>query len=260
MYHPETYWNDVAKRIAARQEEKRIAGDDEPYYRYKRNKFLSLLCRIDFKNKTVLEVGSGPGGNLVEVLKQGPKEMHGVDIADDMIAVSRQLVREGQATISKINGEKIPYPDQYFDISFTSTVLQHNTDESMLHSLMNEIIRVTGQDIYLFEKIEKKIRGTENCVGRPVSYYRDFFEARGFALQEVVFLNIKISYLVSGAIRKLFNNRSRKEGEPVSALSSFLQKSTLPLTAALDKLFRSKRNVAMMHFTKSVKTRLPALS
>ena len=44
-YHPEPYWSDVAKRIKARKGKNVIAGDDEPYYRYKRERFLDLLKR-----------------------------------------------------------------------------------------------------------------------------------------------------------------------------------------------------------------------
>lgn len=70
-YHPEKYWSEVAKVIKKRENGKNvIAGDDEPYYRYKRQKFLSLLHSIDFSNKTLLEIGCGPGGNLIEVSKK----------------------------------------------------------------------------------------------------------------------------------------------------------------------------------------------
>jgi len=44
---------------------------------YKRKKFLQLLQSIDFKNKIVLEMRSGPGGNLEEVYRQNPKELQG---------------------------------------------------------------------------------------------------------------------------------------------------------------------------------------
>ena len=53
-YHPEEYWTEVADRIASRKDENVIAGDDEPYYRYKRKKFLNLLHQVPFKGKTVL--------------------------------------------------------------------------------------------------------------------------------------------------------------------------------------------------------------
>ena len=42
-YNPETYWSEVAKRIKSRKGKNIIAGDDEPFYRYKRKKFLKML-------------------------------------------------------------------------------------------------------------------------------------------------------------------------------------------------------------------------
>ena len=74
-YHPEKYWSEVSELIKQRNDDNVIAGDDEPYYRYKRNRFLEILSTIDFNNKNVLEVGCGPGGNLIEVLKKNPKNL-----------------------------------------------------------------------------------------------------------------------------------------------------------------------------------------
>jgi ubiquinone/menaquinone biosynthesis C-methylase UbiE len=250
MYHPEPYWNDVAKRISQREGIKIIAGDDEPYYRYKRKKFLKLLNSIDFHNKIVLEIGSGPGGNLFEIIKKEPKELHGIDISDEMIRISRKFLEGKNVTVTKTNGQQIPFPENYFDLSFTSTVLQHNTDEGMLENRINEICRVTNTDIYIFEKIEKTVKGTELCMGRPIEFYSSLFAENGFQLQKSRFLDIQVSYLVSGAIRKVLNHRKRKEGEPMSGISKVLQKLSLPVTSVLDDVFKSKRELAMLHFRK----------
>ncbi len=109
MYHPEPYWNEVAKRISRREEEKIIAGDDEPYYRYKREKFLKLFDKIDFQDKIVLEVGSGPGGNLFEILKKQPKELHGVDISHGMVDLSRKILNRKRVVINKTDGQNLPF-------------------------------------------------------------------------------------------------------------------------------------------------------
>jgi len=60
VYHPEPYWNTVAKRISYRDKFDLIEGEREPYYRYKRKKVIKLFDKIDFQDKIVLEVGSGP--------------------------------------------------------------------------------------------------------------------------------------------------------------------------------------------------------
>lgn len=249
-YYPEPYWNDVAKRIAARTNARVIAGDDEPYYQYKRQQFLKLLHVIPFADKTVLEIGSGPGGNLAAVYNQHPKALYGVDISEEMIELSKQLLSGKNIQLQKINGVSLPFATNYFDVSFTSTVLQHITDEAMLEDLINEMCRVTTNDIYIFERIESRIKGTELCAGRPTHYYETLFSKHQFVLGKTTFLNIHISYFVSGVIRKLFNPRTKKEGEPISTISRILQKSTLPVTAALDPLLKRKRELAMLHFRK----------
>ena len=247
-YHPESYWNEVAKRISGRNDNKLLAGDDEPFYTYKRKKFLKLFNQIPFNNKIVLEIGSGPGGNLNEILKVSPKELHGADVSDEMINLSSRLLKTANIKVDKIDGETLPYLSKYFDISFTSTVLQHNTDEKMLKCIIKEICRVSGSDIYIFERIEKKIKGNKLNLGRPVSYYKEIFEQNSFKLIETEFLYIQISYLICGAIRKVFNSRKRKEGEPISRPAYYLQRIFLPITSILDPIFKEKRDLAMLHF------------
>ena len=248
IYEPEKYWNDVAARIAERSSGRTVAGDDEPFYHYKRKKLLALLKKVDFSNKIVLEIGPGPGGNLKEVLSLQPKEVHGADISKEMLAIARDELKGHNVTLQKINNAGLPYPDKFFDVVYTVTVLQHNTNRKMLERTINEMCRITRKDVYIFERIEKTIRGTELCLGRPVTYYEQLFIQQGLELRKTSFLNIPVSYLVCGVIRKLFNKKNRKEGEPESAISIKLQKSVLPLTSILDPVFKTNRELAMLHF------------
>lgn len=249
-YHPEPYWNVVATNIAQRSGSNIIAGDDEPYYRYKRRKFLTLLNRLSFRNKKVLEIGPGPGGNIAEILQHSPREIHGADISSSMLEMAQSRIDDPRATFTKIDGVSMPYENEAFDISFTSTVLQHNTDEKMLKALCAEICRVSRQEVVLFEKIEKQIKGTELCLGRPVTYYEGLMRAHGFELMEKEFLNIPVSFMICGAARRLFTKAGHHEGEPLPRLARFIQTITLPLTSKLDKLFPSTREVAMLRFSR----------
>jgi ubiquinone/menaquinone biosynthesis C-methylase UbiE len=250
-YHPEPYWSEVAKKIGSRKGNNIIAGDDEPFYRYKRQRFLQLLHSFKFTNKDVLEIGHGPGGNLVEVWAQKPKSLTGIDISADMIALATKNVSE-KINLVKINGSTIPFEDNYFNVAFTATVLQHNTDEVMLKSLIEEICRVTNQNVILFERIEPIVKGDELCYGRPVSYYEKIFNNNGFVLESSEFINIQISYLVCGAIRKLFNPKTRKEGDPLTKTALYLQNITLPITKILDRIFVSKRDLGKLVFRKTI--------
>jgi SAM-dependent methyltransferase len=245
-YQVEPYWSQVAQRIRERGDKNLIAGDDEPFYRYKRKEFLRLLHEVVWKGISVLEIGCGPGGNLIEIAKHQPDRLAGADISAEMIALAKNNTPTG-IEFFHTNGTTLPFENKEFDVCFSATVLQHNTDEKMLTQLINEMSRVSVTDIYIFERIEKVIKGDELCYGRPVEYYKKLFAVNGFEVISSSFINIQVSYLVCGAIRKLFNPSSRKEGEPLTSFSIFLQKITLPVTSILDKIFKSERDLCRIH-------------
>ena len=249
-YDPQNYWNDVAQHISNRNDNNIIAGDDEPYYRYKRKMFLNLFDSIGFANKKVLEVGPGPGGNLQYLLQKNCKEMAGADISEQMIRLAKKNLQGTTISIHKTDGFTLDFTDNYFDITFTSTVLQHVTDENQLQQLIKSICRVSSSEVVIFERIENKITGHESNLGRPVSYYADIFKNNGFTLHTTRFLPVRASYIICGAIRKLFNPKSRKEGEPISKISRILQTIALPATKVLDKLIPAKSDLCMLYFKK----------
>ena len=246
-YHPEKYWSEVASLINQRGESNVIAGDDEPFYWYKRVKFLKLLKTVNFANKIVLEVGCGPGGNLIEISQLGPKKLVGADISNDMVELARKNVPPS-IDIFKTNGTVLPFENTSFDIIITATVLQHNTDETMLISLIKELCRVSNEKVVVFERIENNILGDDLCIGRPIGYYSKIFKDFGFKLVDSEFINIRVSYYVCGIIRKVFNSSKRKEGEPLNQFSVYLQKFTLIITRPLDRIFKSNKDLAKLTF------------
>lgn len=246
-YPVEEYWSDVANRIASRSNDSVVAGDDEPFYDYKRERFLKLLHSVHFTGKKVLEVGSGPGGNLMEVWKHQPALLYGADISADMIRLASGRV-PADIKFVKTDGGSLPFEDRFFDIVFTATVLQHNTNQETLGKLVSEICRVSGSQVYLFERIESSLKGDVLNHGRPVSFYENLMRQHGFTLAHHKFINIQTSYMMAGATRKLLNSKNRKEGEPLSKVSIMVQKAFMPLTRVLDKIFKAERDLAMMCF------------
>ena len=153
--------------------------------------------------------------------------------------------------VQKIDGYSLPFDSNYFDIVFTSTVLQHNTDEVQLKELIKNICRVSGSEVIIFERIEKDITGHETNLGRPIGYYSQLFKENGFSLIGSRFLPIQASYFLCGTIRKLFNRGDRVEGEPVTRFSYLLESCILPVTSFIDKLIPSKRDLGMLRFTRT---------
>src|SRR5258705_2139865 len=181
-YIPESYWDEVARQIKLRKGGNPVAGDDEPYYRYKRNKFLKLLNSINFADKKVLEIGSGPGGNLLEIYNHRPAALYGADISDEMIELSQKNTGNRNITILKTNGSQLPFSAGYFDIVITATVLQHISDEKVLNTLVESMCRVVTDDIYIFERVERKKIVSETNTGRTVNEYAGYFTRNNFYL------------------------------------------------------------------------------
>jgi hypothetical protein len=105
--------------------------------------------------------------------------------------------------------------------------------------------------VVLFERIEHKITGHETNVGRPVEYYSEIFADNGYKLVDTQFLNIQASYIVCGTIRKVFNKKSRTEGQSVAGVSKFLENATLPLTKLVDRFVKQKRDLGMLRFIRN---------
>jgi ubiquinone/menaquinone biosynthesis C-methylase UbiE len=247
-YNVESYWDRVAGQIELRDRSNLIAGDDEPFYKYKRKLFVRLFDTIDFKHKKVMEIGCGPGGNLLLLTGKECKKITGVDISASMLELAARNLKNSDVELKKIDGITLPFPNGSYDLVFTSTVLQHNTDEIKLRQLIREIGRVAEKEIIIFERIEKKIKGNDTNTGRPVDFYQKLFAENRFTLTNTRFIQIQASHFIMGGIRKLFNKKDRDEGAPVSRSSRILQRFFLPLTKLADRIIPSRRDLAMLHF------------
>jgi len=254
-YRPEAYWSRVAQEIDKR-ESRYVAGDDNPYYRYKRLRFLhKFLDTIDFQSQVVLEVGIGPGGNLQHIATHHrPRKLLGADVSQKMLAIATSNLSPHHAVaLTKIDGIALPYPDQSVDTSFTVTVLQHNTDEHMCSSLVHELCRVTKTTIVTIEDIgtNRALGCRGDWIGRRVDVYRSIFEADGFRLHSVEFLNTKVSrawHRVVFGFYKRAIARQHREGDPMLKAFQYLIGLPMPITRILDDLFVDKRDLAKMVF------------
>ncbi len=148
-YDPATYWSDVANRASQRPRGQEVAGNDAPYYRYKRQLFLErFLASIPVEGQSLLEVGCGPGGNLRELAQRKPSRLVGCDVAPGMIELAQETVEDLGVEVKLIDGPALPFGDLEFAISITVTVLMHNP-ANRVASLAEEMAHVTRSSIYL---------------------------------------------------------------------------------------------------------------
>jgi ubiquinone/menaquinone biosynthesis C-methylase UbiE len=139
-----------------------LAGHDGPFHRYKRSMTLQRLATIDAEGKSVLELGSGPGGNLLALHEFGAGRLVGCDIAPEMVRLARRNVGD-RADIRQLEGPTLPLDDREVDVALTVTVLQHNPDEAVL-ALLDELTRVAKSTLELIEDTTTfRPRSWEGC-------------------------------------------------------------------------------------------------
>ena len=217
-YHPESYWSRVANEIKKRGPQNRLAGDDNPFFRYKRQKFLArFLSTIEFNSKVVLEVGLGPGGNLLQIVRTSrPRRVIGIDISSEMLDLAGKTLKgyETVVELHKCDGEHFPLADAAVDLTFTATVLHHNTDTHMFQGLVSEVCRVTRHTVVLMEDT-----GGHYCdasyVARPVEAYEAECRKHGFKLRNRQYLGLRASRRAHDRIRRLLDSPNHLEGEPL---------------------------------------------
>ncbi len=255
-YHPEPYWSRVAREIGKRGGKSYVAGDDNPFFRYKREKFLThFLGRIDFRSKIVLEVGPGPGGNLLQVVRAGARRAIGVDISGEMLRLAAENLSECGSIVElhKTEGYRLPLPDRAVDLAFTVTVLQHNTDISMFQSLVPEICRVTRERIVLMEDTTRKPTRPDpdrSFVGRPVEVYEAECQKHGFQLAARQYLKVRVSRKAYQLVKGLLVSLNHQEGDPYGLFPVMVLKLLLAFARPFDQLVPNDRDLTKMVFVR----------
>lgn len=86
----------------------------------------AMLNVSEVGNSTIfLDVGCGAGGASALARKRGA-EVHGVDVAKELLSFARLQVPDGTFQVGDI--ENLPYKDGMFDLVFASNSLQYSED------------------------------------------------------------------------------------------------------------------------------------
>jgi ubiquinone/menaquinone biosynthesis C-methylase UbiE len=257
-YNPETYWSRVGQEIEKRAGDNVLAGDDNPYYAYKRSKFLRrFLDTIDFQSKAIMEVGFGPGGNLRHIAtRHRPHLILGADISQTMHDIAQRNLRSfGIVKLAKIDGAHLPFDSRSVDLSFTVTVLQHVTGATMLKALVGDICRVTRDTVILMEDIghREQLGGEGSGINRTVDAYRSLFAEHGFQLRQAQFLNTKVSRRWYEFAWRNYCRvaRDHHEGDQINALGRLIIGLPLTVTRVLDDVLTEDQNLAKLTFIRT---------
>jgi len=215
-YIPDTYWEEVAGRVATRDREARsFAGDDSDFYRRKRAMFLERMLRpATEETHEVLEVGCGPGGNLAWLAERG-KEVAGVDVSLRMLAHARELLPDIPLTL--VDGRILPFADRSFESVITVTVLQHNPAD-IADALIAELARTAAQQVHLFEDTAwVSIHDRKSHWLRKPGWYVARMTGAGFALETFERLPIAAEELAANLARAALERGHREGGNVPSS-------------------------------------------
>lgn len=179
-YQPEKYWDERARKssgdlfkavciIEAQHIGNKLCD-------WQQQNILKKICNeIDFRDQRVLEFGCGVG-RWINFFQQYGCDWHGVDISQEMLTELSKKISGDK--IGKIRNCQIPFPDNYFDIIYSITVLHHNkfNDQDLYLKEIRRVLKSSGYFI-LFEDVKGK---SFNMYPREREGWRHLGKRNGF--------------------------------------------------------------------------------
>src|SRR3989338_6187058 len=139
------YWNQAScgtEFISQKKYSKEYFNAIETFRYSIKPEIFSFAQFTRFHGKKILEVGVGAGTDFTQWVRAGA-HAYGIDLTEEAIRnVSHRLALEGlQAKELQIaDAEKLPYPDNFFDLTYSWGVIHHSPDTKQC---LKELVRVT---------------------------------------------------------------------------------------------------------------------
>ena len=124
--------------------------DDLDQYHFEKLHHLLRLVPFDgSRGRSVLEVGCGAGVDLARFAKGGA-DVTGVDLAPSAIALARaNFEQQGlQGRFEVADGERLPFPDNSFDMVFAHGVVQYTANPRQLVEESRRVLKPGGAAIF----------------------------------------------------------------------------------------------------------------
>jgi ubiquinone/menaquinone biosynthesis C-methylase UbiE len=124
--------------------------DDLDQYHFEKLHHLLRLVPFDgFRGRTVLEVGCGAGVDLARFAKGGAT-VTGVDLAASAIELARTNFEQQSlaGTFRVADGEKLPFPDNSFDMVYAHGVVQYTADSRRLVEECRRVLKPGGEAVF----------------------------------------------------------------------------------------------------------------
>jgi ubiquinone/menaquinone biosynthesis C-methylase UbiE len=115
--------------------------------RYQLEPYISSFARFDEgRGCDVLEIGVGMGADHLEWAKSSPRRLAGVDLTPRAVSwTSQRLAAQELASELRVaDAERLPFPDESFDIVYSWGVLHHSPDTPQAFREAHRILRPGG--------------------------------------------------------------------------------------------------------------------
>lgn len=217
------FWNEnpVGSNFVAYSQDKSFYEKYDEFRYRTEGHILKELDSIDFRGKKVLEIGLGQGSDSMQIIDRGAI-YYGIDLTEESVRRVKErfsLFNKKYQEVKVTNAEKIPYPDNSFNIVYSHGVIHHSPQ---IEKIVQEIYRVLVPGgkavIMLYHK-------------RSYNYYISIAFLRRLGLLLLLpfpFLAKPISRLTGESVQRINRHKYhfRKEGFSYFRMKNFIHRST----------------------------------
>lgn len=113
--------------------------------------------------KKILDVGSGNGGNVIAFTEVGA-DAYGIEVEQELFDISLEHIKSFnlEPKIKLYDGFVLPYDDNFFDLAFSASVLEHTDDPKMY---LAQVLRVLKQGGKFYLAFPNKLWPKETHTG-----------------------------------------------------------------------------------------------
>jgi demethylmenaquinone methyltransferase / 2-methoxy-6-polyprenyl-1,4-benzoquinol methylase len=199
-----------------------------------RRKAVKMVSK--YAHETILDLATGTGDFAIEFAKLPATKITGIDIAEKMLEIGREKIKQKglseKIELMEADCEKLPFPDNSFDIASSAFGVRNFEDLNKGLTEMKRVLKPGGRVIILeasepSNKTLKKIYKT---------YMRRICPAIGGVFSEnkaYDYLNRSVAAFPSG---KKFENELVKAG--------FIDTQYIPLTLGVTSIYIAKKEDA----------------
>jgi ubiquinone/menaquinone biosynthesis C-methylase UbiE len=125
--------------------------DELVRYRYDKMPYLrEVVTSTSLRGKRILEVGCGPGVDLVHLAATGAR-VTAVDLTPEAVSLARRHleVRGLDATVQEANAERLPFDEGTFDVVYSHGVLHHTVDTQRAIDEVRRVLKPGGEAVIM---------------------------------------------------------------------------------------------------------------